>query len=355
MDIRDKIKIILKRSKGKLRLSKRVLLLFSASLLLLLVLAAATEHYILPMEARGGTDFNLRSIDPLTSFAKTGETVPLEFNVFTNSPGLYELKVYSPDGQLFFRGLKWVGKNDLDTCSVSSSVEAEELGKYDVELLGLYNKNENQSYNASFWIEDLSKKPKRIPRPSGSELSGNNSVVAVEENGSLYISSTPIGSTIYLNGRNIGETPHTIDNIKAGNYSLMLALDGYETFNTKIEVVAGKNISISQSLEEIQPSEAKDDSKYKSQIALFIKAFIIFLIGGLLVYIIIGMLTKDEKKEKDMKEDPYVTIEELLKEEKKERDMKEELLKEEKKERDKKEELHVTIKELLKEEKKRKG
>ncbi|MDQ1254588.1 MAG: hypothetical protein QG646_3858, partial [Euryarchaeota archaeon] len=103
-----------------------------------------------------------------------------------------------------------------------------------------------QYYNASFWIEDPSKKPKRISRPSGSKHSENNSSVAVEENAFLYINSTPIGSTIYLDGRDIGETPHTIDDISVGNYSLMLALDGYEKFNTKIEVVAGKNISINQ-------------------------------------------------------------------------------------------------------------
>lgn len=305
MDIRDKIKILLKRSKEKLRLSKRVLLLFSASLLLLLILAVATEYYVLPMEARGGVDFNLRSINPLTSFAIQGDSVPLEFNVFTNSSGLYELRVYSPGGQLSLRSLKWVGKNDQNTWSVSSDVEAEELGKYDVELLGLYNKNENQSYNASFWVEDLSKKPKRIPGP-----------LTVEESGSLYISSTPLGSSIYLNGNNIGVTPLSIDNITAGNYSLMLALGGYQTFNTKIEVVARKNTSISLPLVKIQPSEAEENTKDKSPIALLIKAFIIFLVGGLLVYILIGLLTKDEEKDKNEKEDPYIIIEELLKEEK---------------------------------------
>jgi len=80
-------------------------------LLFLLILAVATEHHILPMEARGGADFNLRNINPLTSFANKGETVPLEFNVFTNSSGLYDLKVYSPGGQLFFRSLK-IGRKE---------------------------------------------------------------------------------------------------------------------------------------------------------------------------------------------------------------------------------------------------
>jgi len=335
MDIYDKIKTIFKSSKEQLMPSKRVLLYSSAGLFLFLILAAATAYFILPMEARGGADFNLRNIHPLTSYVQKGEIVPLKFNVFTNSSGLYELKIYSPGGELVFRGLKPVRKSGPDVWTVTSRVEAKEFGQYDVELLGLFNKNENQPYRTSLWIDDFSERQKRLSETSGSEsklsldaadnssvsnnlteelepagsgLPGNNSTaslenesasptnnssVPVEEVGSLYINSIPIESTIYLNGHDMGFTPLNIDNLPVGNYSLVLALEGYETFETKVDIFAEKTTTVYQPLAKIQPS---DEEKKPPITALHIKAFIIFLIAGFLVYAMIELLLKGELK-----------------------------------------------------------
>jgi hypothetical protein len=346
MGIHDKIKTIFKSSKEKFKSSKRVLLCSSAVLFLFLILAASTAHYILPVEARSEADFNVRSTDSLASYVQKWQITTLKFNVFTNSTGLYELKVYPPGGRLVFTSINWIGKGVQDRWTANYPVETKEFGQYDAELLGLSN---NQSYTTSFWIEDLSKKQKIIPGPSvsqdktspaavnnssvsqnltnnegskGSGPFGNSSSEAVKGDGSLYINSIPIGSTIYLNGRELGATPLTVENISVGNHSLMLALAGYETFSTKVEVVAGKNTFIYQNLEKTKPLEASEDAPDKSPIALLIKAFIVFLIGGMIVYILIGVLIKDKKKEKQSEEDLYVTIEELLKEEKKERNKK---------------------------------
>lgn len=112
------------------------------------------------------------------------------------------------------------------------------------------------------------------------ELSlSENSSTPIEELDSLYINSIPIGSTVYLNGHDIGATPFTIDSLPVGNYSLILALDGYETFETKVDILAGKTTSVYQPLAKIQPS---DDMKKPLITALHIKAFIIFLIAGFL-------------------------------------------------------------------------
>lgn len=334
MDIYDKIKTIFKSSKEQFRPSKGVLLYSSAGLFLFLILAAATAYFILPLEARGGADFNLRSIYPLTSYVQKGEIVPLRFNVFTSSSGLYELKIYSPGGDLVFRSLKPVKKSGPGVWTVTSRVEAKEFGQYDVELLRLFNKNENQSYKTSFWIGDFNERQKRLSEssfsedklsfnavdnfsdsnnlteelePASSEFSGNNSSLSLEnesasptnnssmpvkEVGSLYINSIPIESTIYLNGHDMGRTPLNIDNLPVGNYSLVLALEGYETFETKVDILAGKTTTVYQPLAKIQPS---DDEKKPFITALHIKAFIIFLIAGFLVYAMIELLLKDGK------------------------------------------------------------
>jgi hypothetical protein len=329
MNVYDKIKNIFSRTK-KLVPSKKVLLCCSAVLLLFLILAAATAYYILPMEARGGADFNLRSISPLTSYVHKGEMVPLKFGVFTQSPGLYELKVYSPGGQLLFKNLKWVGKSDLNVWTANYLVESKEFGQYDVELSGLFNKNENQSYRTSLWIEDPAKRQKKHSESIGSggklspdvinnssvylennssvsmgnnssgnnssdnNSSGNNSSVFVEGRGGLYINSIPAGSTIYLNGHEMGRTPTTIDDLPAGNYSLMLVLNGYETSETTANVLAGKTTPIYQMMAEIKPVDAE---KNPLVTGLFIKAFIIFLIAGFFVYVMIEVLLKDKKKD----------------------------------------------------------
>jgi len=52
-----------------------------------------------------------------------GQTVPLKLNVFTNSSGLYELKVYSPEGKLLFSGLKPVRENGLVVWTVTPETE----------------------------------------------------------------------------------------------------------------------------------------------------------------------------------------------------------------------------------------
>jgi hypothetical protein len=335
MYVYDKIKNIFRCTK-KFTPSKKFLLCCSAVLFLFLILAAATAYYILPMEARGGADFNLRSISPLTSYVHKGEMVPLKFSVFTQSPGLYELKVYSPGGQLLFKNLKWVGKSDLNVWTANYLVESKEFGHYDVELSGLFNKNENQSYRTSLWIEDPTKKQKRLSESIGSggklspdvinnssvslennssvsmgnkssvyietnssasirnNSSGNNSSVFVEGRGGLYINSIPAGSTIYLNGHEMGRTPTTIDDLPAGNYSLMLVLNGYETSETTANVLAGKTTPIYQMMAEIKPVDAEKNPLITG---LFIKAFIIFLIAGFFVYVMIEVLLKDKKKD----------------------------------------------------------
>jgi len=110
------------------------------------------------------------------------------------------------------------------------------------------------------------------------------------ETGTLYISSIPTGSTIYLNGHKMGTTPGTLTDLPAGTYRLRLALYGYESFETKIKVVPGETTPIYQPLVEIEKEESDEGLMIT---ALHIKAFIIFMIAGFIVYVVIYKLLKE--------------------------------------------------------------
>lgn len=110
------------------------------------------------------------------------------------------------------------------------------------------------------------------------------------ETGTLYISSIPAGSTIYLNGHEMGRTPRTLSNLPAGTYRLRLSLYGYESFETDIRVVPGETTPIYQPLVETEKEKSDEDPMIT---ALHIKAFIIFMIAGFIVYVVIYKLLKE--------------------------------------------------------------
>ncbi len=138
--------------------------------------------------------------------------------------------------------------------------------------------------------EQVNKDPVDSGTGSSVEQGVNQSPEPAYETGTLYISSIPAGSTIYLNGHEIGRTPRTLSNLPAGTYRLRLALYGYESFETDIRVVPGETTPIYQPLVEIE-KEKSDEGPMIT--ALHIKAFIIFMIAGFIVYVVIYKLLKE--------------------------------------------------------------
>ncbi|WFN35368.1 PEGA domain-containing protein [Methanogenium sp. S4BF] len=67
--------------------------------------------------------------------------------------------------------------------------------------------------------------------------------------GNADISSTPAGATIYLDGTYAGISPRVISDIPTGKHTIALKLDGYYDWNTEIEVVQGKTVTISAKME----------------------------------------------------------------------------------------------------------
>jgi hypothetical protein len=66
--------------------------------------------------------------------------------------------------------------------------------------------------------------------------------------GSLVIESRPTGATIILNGRQVGTTPMTIDDLEPGTYTVQLQLADFRPIRTTVRVVAGARARAAASL-----------------------------------------------------------------------------------------------------------
>ncbi|MBC8552844.1 MAG: PEGA domain-containing protein, partial [Candidatus Brocadiales bacterium] len=67
--------------------------------------------------------------------------------------------------------------------------------------------------------------------------------------GSFTIISEPAETTIYIDGKEVGTTPLTIDAPSPGKHSVEARLDGYETWSRSIDFVQGKPITLTATLQ----------------------------------------------------------------------------------------------------------
>ena len=66
--------------------------------------------------------------------------------------------------------------------------------------------------------------------------------------GTLFVNSSPIDAEVYLNNVEKGNTPLTLYNLSAGNYSLKIEKDGYYDYLTGIVINANQTTSVSAML-----------------------------------------------------------------------------------------------------------
>ena len=70
--------------------------------------------------------------------------------------------------------------------------------------------------------------------------------------GTLVIESRPTGATIILNGRQVGTTPMTIDDLEPGSYTVQLQLETFRPISTIVRVVAGARARAAARLVSVQ-------------------------------------------------------------------------------------------------------
>lgn len=88
--------------------------------------------------------------------------------------------------------------------------------------------------------------------PAGAPPAGRASAART---GTLVIESRPTGAAIVLNGRTIGKTPMTIDDLEPGTYTVQLQLANFRPVTTTVRVVAGARARAAASLESAQEHE----------------------------------------------------------------------------------------------------
>ena len=74
----------------------------------------------------------------------------------------------------------------------------------------------------------------------------------ITQTGTLYVSSTPSGADIQLDGVYYGQTPYTLS-ASAGSHTVQLRLAGYNTWKSGVTISAGQQNQISASLERQGP------------------------------------------------------------------------------------------------------
>ena len=71
--------------------------------------------------------------------------------------------------------------------------------------------------------------------------------------GTLVVESRPAGAKVFLDGRGVGVTPLTLNDVTVGSHVVRLDLAGHQRWSTSIRVVAGERERVAASLEEEAP------------------------------------------------------------------------------------------------------
>jgi len=83
------------------------------------------------------------------------------------------------------------------------------------------------------------------------KASGTTSISATlaPYKGSVEVTSVPDGATIYLDGNYAGISPKTISDIPTGVHAITLKKDGYNDWDSEIDIIKGKTVSINARME----------------------------------------------------------------------------------------------------------
>jgi hypothetical protein len=80
-----------------------------------------------------------------------------------------------------------------------------------------------------------------VPAGGTRTVSATLSKIPTSNTGWIYVSSSPGGATVLLDGTNVGQTPGSgalkLNNIAAGSHTVNLQLNGYQAYTTGVNVV----------------------------------------------------------------------------------------------------------------------
>jgi hypothetical protein len=100
-----------------------------------------------------------------------------------------------------------------------------------------------------------------VPAGGIRTISGTLNPIPASNTGWIYISSSPGGAAVTLDGNPMGQTPYSgslkLDTIQAGDHTVALSLSGYNPFTTPTKVLANTVSEVSAILQPGTPISAK--------------------------------------------------------------------------------------------------
>jgi hypothetical protein len=84
---------------------------------------------------------------------------------------------------------------------------------------------------------------------SGTEECDLSFEITTDEVGSIEISSSPSGASIFVDGSSMGTTPDTVDDLVEGSYKIVLKKSGYNDWGKIVKVTAGDTSIVDADLE----------------------------------------------------------------------------------------------------------
>ena len=96
-------------------------------------------------------------------------------------------------------------------------------------------------------------KPNAVaPARSAARPKEQASRTPVATTGSLLVDSRPVGAEVSVDGRSIGVTPVTLDDLSPGDHRVVLRIPGFNLWATTAQVKAGSRTRVAASLEQAQ-------------------------------------------------------------------------------------------------------
>ncbi|MBI4664391.1 MAG: PEGA domain-containing protein [Verrucomicrobia bacterium] len=91
-----------------------------------------------------------------------------------------------------------------------------------------------------------------------------NAIKVPFEYGTVTFASDPSGATIFRDGKEVGQTPATLSELRLGRYNFRLQKEGFQPVEVPIEVQSTNSITVSTNLVSLQYSEAMVNARLEA-------------------------------------------------------------------------------------------
>jgi len=229
-----------------------------------------------------GTGFNLTSSQGSVVLMKSGESnitayisspassttsLTCRFSLSGQSAGSWDVVVVNQDGSTYTSADGFTIRSTMTLTSVSPAtaqtnddavtVTVVGTGLSDVSSLYLYNSDytnlsaslgtiESTYVTGTFDLTDITEDTYEVcvRDSTGTEKCGLSFEVTTDQVGTIDLSSSPSGASVYVDSTYKGTSPCIIPDLAVGSHTVKLILDGYSSWSKSVKVTNGGNTTI---------------------------------------------------------------------------------------------------------------